>query len=249
MDTPPQVTRRGRALTLSVVIPVYNEAPYLSDVLEQVKATTRVQEIIVVDDGSTDETGAILARYADDPLVRIHRLARNSGKGVALRAGFPLATGDIILVQDADLEYDPADYPALLRPFEEDGAMVVYGSRFKGTCEGMRRPNRVANRILASLANLLYRAGISDEATGYKAFRREVLQSLPLECRRFEFCPEVTALVRNRGLPIVEVPIHYRARSVREGKKVSWVDGVHAVWTLLRCKFRRVDAPRNRREL
>jgi len=230
MGTPP---------TLSVVIPVYNEAPYLAEVIAAVKATGRAGEIWVIDDGSTDDTAAILARYAGDPVVRTHRLERNSGKGVALRAGFARATGDVVLVQDADLEYSPADYAALLAPFEQD-ATVVYGSRFRGVCEGMRWPNLVANRILAWLANVLYRAGITDEATGYKAFRRDLLQSLPLECRRFEFCPEVTALVRRRGHRIVEVPIHYRARTVQQGKKIGWTDGVHAVWTLLRCRFRRL---------
>lgn len=197
----------------------------------------RKREIVVVDDGSTDGTTNLLRELSAQGKIRIHTSILNFGKGTALRVGFHLAEGNIILVQDGDLEYDPADFAAILKPLLVDGAQVVYGSRFRGQATGMAFPNWVANKLLTFLANLLYGAQITDEATAYKAFRREVLDRLDLRCKRFEFCPELTAKVRRLGIPIVEVPITYHGRSAAEGKKIRWRDGLEAVWTLLRYRL------------
>ncbi len=253
-STPSSV--RPRALRVSIVIPVYNEKPTLSLLLERVFAAALPhgceREVIVVDDGSTDGTGDDLDRYVASDFSRIsvasgfsrtsehsmviHHSTKNLGKGSALREGISRATGDIVLVQDGDLEYDPKDYAALLQPIVDGRADVVYGSRFRSSVRGMKLANYVANRILTLAANLLYRANITDEATAYKAFRATLLKSLVLECRRFEFCPEVTAKVRRLGVKIHEVPISYQPRSIEEGKKIRAWDGLQALWTLARFR-------------
>ena len=161
----------------------------------------------------------------------------NFGKGSAIRIGLLKATGDIILIQDGDLEYDPDDYAALVQPILDGRADIVYGSRFLGKPAGMLKLNRVANRILTLAANLLYGAGLTDEATAYKAFRIGVLRRIRLECRRFEFCPEVTAKVRRLGYRIHEVPVSYNARGIADGKKIRARDGFDALWTLIRYRF------------
>jgi glycosyltransferase involved in cell wall biosynthesis len=226
---------------VSIIIPVYNEIRSVEEVLRRViDAPLPVgceKEIVVVDDGSTDGTTALLKKLHDQKLIRFHTTIVNFGKGAALRVGFRLATGNIILVQDGDLEYDPRDYARLLQPLLDGSAKVVYGSRFRGTLTGMARANWLANKVLTFLANLLYRAQITDEATAYKAFRREVLERIELRCKHFEFCPEVTAKVRRLGIPIAEVPISYHGRTASEGKKIRWRDGFEAVWTLLRYRF------------
>ncbi len=163
----------------------------------------------------------------------------NRGKGAAIRTGLASASGDIVLVQDADLEYDPEDYPAMVGPIIEGSADVVYGSRFKGTRENMALKNWLANKILAWAASALFFRRVTDEATCYKAFRADVLRSFDLKCERFEFCPEVTAKTLRRGYRLVEVPIRYRARTVEAGKKIRATDGLEAVWTLLRYRFQR----------
>jgi glycosyltransferase involved in cell wall biosynthesis len=229
------------SLTLSIILPFYNESQHLEAVVGRVLdapvPADTIKEVILVDDGSTDASRRVLAALPSDSRVRIYSLAVNQGKGAAIRHGLRHATGDVILIQDADLEYDPASYVDLLRPIVEEGADVVYGSRFLGSIRGMRWPNLVANKVLAATVNLLYGAGITDEATGYKVFRREVLTGLTLTCRRFEFCPEVTAKLLRRGYRIREVPIHYNGRTVGEGKKVGWTDGVVALWTLVRHRL------------
>jgi glycosyltransferase involved in cell wall biosynthesis len=202
------------------------------------------KEIIIVDDASTDGTGEILDKLAAPDLLVIHR-PKNSGKGAAIRAGIPQAKGQIIIIQDADAEYDPAEYPKLIAPILAGEAQVVYGSRFLLPGEGrklhwpkgMRFANWFINRLLAGMANVLYRAGITDEATCYKVFRADILQGIPLSCRRFEFCPEVTAKIRRRGIVIKEIPITYQGRTSAEGKKINWKDGVEAIWTLLKYRF------------
>lgn len=225
---------------VSIVIPVYNEAPYVEAVLDAVRSAPLPpgveREIICVNDGSSDDTRAILDRYGRG--VVVHHSPENEGKGTAIRLALGYVTGDVVVIQDADLEYDPADHGALLAPILEGRATVVYGSRFLGTCEGMRWPNRLINRVLAGLVRLLYRQPISDEATCYKAFRADVLRALPLSCKRFEFCPEVTAKLSRRGHRILEVPIRYRARTSNQGKKIRWTDAVVAVWTLLKYRVR-----------
>ena len=224
-------------MRVSVLIPVYNERDTVAETIARVRASPVEKEIIVVDDASADDTAGIVASLAG-PDLRLVRQLRNQGKGAAIRRGLEEVSGEIVLIQDADLEYDPADYPALIAPILAGEAAVVYGTRAP-RFEGMRWPHRVFNWIAARLANLLYRAGITDEATCYKVFRTEVLRAIPLRCRRFEFCPEVTAKVRKRGLAIREVPVSYHARSVGAGKKIRWWDGVIALWTLIKYRFTR----------
>jgi len=228
-------------MRVSIIIPVYNEFRTLPQVLQRVREASlppgTSKEIIVVDDGSTDGTSHLLAAYAES--IHIHHATRNAGKGAAIRTGLTKATGDIILIQDGDLEYDPADYMQLVAPILEGKAKVVYGSRFRGKPTGMARKNLIANKILTLTANALYDASITDEATAYKAFHIEVLNRLRLDCKRFEFCPEVTAKIRRLGYVIHEVPITYNPRGIAEGKKIAARDGFHALWTLLRYRIAR----------
>jgi len=224
---------------LSVLVPALNEAHNLRTVIEAVKSVPLEKEIVVIDDGSTDDTLKVLSEYESDPQVVVRSLPHTRGKGFAIREGLQLATGDVLIIQDADLEYDPAQIPALVEPILEGRADVVYGSRFRGSIEGMHFANRLANYILTFAANLLYRAGITDEATCYKAFRTDLLRELGLQCEGFEFCPEVTAKVRLKGVRIAEVPISYVGRSTAQGKKVRWTDGFVAIWTLLKYRFGR----------
>ncbi len=230
-------------MKVSIIVPVYNESRTFAEVLARIRRAPLPQgcsrEIIVIDDGSTDGTGLILRGHADAGTVIAHHTGSNRGKGVAIRAGIELASGDIVLLQDGDLEYDPNDYSRLLEPILRGEADIVYGSRFLGHPAGMAWKNRLANRILTASANLLYRAQITDEATAYKAFRMTLLRGLRLECRRFEFCPEVTAKVRRLGYRIHEVPVGYNARGIAEGKKIRARDGVEALWTLLKFRFAR----------
>jgi dolichol-phosphate mannosyltransferase len=221
---------------LSVLIPAYNERDTIEQAIRGVQALGLDSEIIVIDDGSDDGTGEIAGRL---PGVRVIRHPTRRGKGRAIRTALPEVTGEVVVIHDADLEYDARDLPAMLAVIESGRAQVVYGSRFRGGIAGMRLPNLVINKVLAWLANLLYRTRITDEATCYKMFRTDLLRSLPLRCRGFEFCPEVTAKVAKRGRRIAEVPIRYRARSRRSGKKIRWTDGVIAIATLLRERFRR----------
>ena len=229
--------------TLSVIIPVYNEEKTISTVLTQVfseKLPDWKKEIIVVDDASTDRTWPILQETASVQTGNGFRIIRhqvNQGKGAAIRAGLKEAAGELVVIQDADLEYDPQDYYALIRPIIAGKADVVYGSRELGRNRISSAGFFLGGKLLSFLANLLYRARITDEPACYKVFRREILQGLNLRCRRFEFCPEVTAKVRRQGYVIYEVPIHYYPRSIREGKKIRLSDGISAVWTLLRYRF------------
>ncbi len=226
---------------VSIIIPIYNEIQNVPELLERVIAAPLPpgcdKEIIVIDDGSTDGTAPLLRTYCQNRVIRFHESILNFGKGTALRIGIRMATGQIILVQDGDLEYDPNQYASLIEPILSGKADVVYGSRFKGRVEGMMMANRLANKLLTFLANLLYSADITDEATAYKVFRREVLNRINLQCHRFEFCPEVTAKVRKLGVKIHEVPITYSGRNVAQGKKIKWRDGFEAVYTLLRQRF------------
>lgn len=225
--------------SLTVLMPVYNEAATLLRVLERVLRAEVPKEVLIVDDASTDGTRELLRKEVEGilPGVRVLYKERNEGKGAAIRAGLSHARGEWIVIQDGDLEYDPRDYALLLEPARRGEADIVYGSRFAARRPAMRLPNRVINWLLARMVRVLYGAALTDEATCYKLFRREVLLSLPLACRRFEFCPEVTAKALRRGHRIVEVPIRYAPRTVAEGKKIRWTDGVTAVWTLLRYRF------------
>ncbi len=223
---------------VSIIIPAYNEADSIVQAIERVRAVPLEKEIIVVDDGSTDQTPALLAQQPD---VVVLRHERNMGKGMAIRTAIAHSTGDIIIIQDADLEYDPMDIPRVIAPIAEGKAQVVYGSRFLTTKrpKGMRLPNWLINRLLAAMVRWLYWHPLTDEATCYKAFRADLLQSVPLTCQRFEFCPEVTAKVIRRGVKILEVPISYEARTTLQGKKIRWWDGVEAIWTLLKWRWKR----------
>jgi glycosyltransferase involved in cell wall biosynthesis len=226
---------------ISIIVPVYNEMPSLRAVLERIiRASLPAgceKEIIVVDDGSTDGTTQLLKTFPVPGIAHIHHSAMNFGKGTAIRVGVSLATGDIVLIQDGDLEYDPEDYQKILDPIVKGESDVVYGSRFLGRPTGMKRANWLANKILTMAANLLYSAHLTDEATAYKAFRRDVLNRIRLFCQRFEFCPEVTAKLRRLGYRIDEVPISYNGRGVAEGKKIKARDGFEALWTLVKYRF------------
>jgi len=228
-------------MIVSIVIPVYNEALLLPMVLQRVTAAPLPEgcqkEIIVVNDGSTDTTGEVLERYRESHLLVVHHSPVNFGKGAAIRLGLTRSSGDVILIQDGDLEYDPKDYPAVLAPIVTGKADVVFGSRFLKGVRGMRKRNWLANKILTYTSNLLFATRITDQATAYKAFRREVVQRMRLRCIRFEFCAEVTAKVRRLGYRIHEVPISYNPRGVLEGKKIRWQDGVEALYTLIRYRF------------
>lgn len=222
---------------LSVVIPVFNELATLEAVLRQVRAVPIDKEIIVVDDGSTDGTREALRRLESELDLRLVFHASNQGKGAALRTGFRHCTGDIVLIQDADLEYFPEEYPELIEPIEKDWADVVYGSRFLG------RKHRVlffhhylANRFLTFLVNLVTNLNLTDMETCYKVFRRELIQSLPLKQNRFGFEPEVTIkMARYRPRPrVFEVAVSYNGRTYTEGKKIKWKDGFQALWCILR---------------
>jgi glycosyltransferase involved in cell wall biosynthesis len=221
---------------LSVIIPAYNEQDTIVEAISRVRAAPLEKEIIVVDDASTDDTATLVEGLAA-PDLKLLRQPENRGKGAAIRRGLEDSTGDIVLIQDADLEYDPADYPKLVAPIESGEATVVYGTRAP-EFRGMRLPHRIFNWVAALLANLLYRARITDEATCYKVFRADAIKDIPLKCERFEFCPEVTAKLRKRGIDIHEIPVSYQARSIGAGKKIRWWDGVEALWTLVKYRFR-----------
>jgi len=223
-------------MKLSIVIPVYNERDTVEEVLRQVKAVDLEKEVIVVDDGSIDGTREILKKISD-PEVKIIFQPRNFGKGAAIRRGLEEVSGDYVIIQDADLEYDPQDFKKLLGPVFEKGAKVVYGNRFWQEVLGQTLKTKLARVILTGLTNLLYGAGINDEATCYKLFKTEVIKDLDLQAERFEFCPEVTAKVCRKGLKIYEVPISYRPRGDEAGKKIKFRDGLTAIWTLLKYRF------------
>jgi len=225
---------------ISIIIPVFNEESTIKQLTTAVKEASVLgltKEIIIVDDGSTDATRKILKQSLFKNF-HVILLSRNFGKGYALRQGIKKATGDIILIQDADLEYSPIDFPKLIKPFIENSALAVFGSR------ELRKRNKpsyfsfyLGGKLVTATANLLFGSNLSDVPTGYKLIDSKLLRSLPLTCKRFEFCPEVTAHLLKRKIFIHEVPINYHARSIEEGKKIRARDGIQAIWTLLRLRF------------
>ncbi len=243
-------------MKVSIIIPVYNEAATLREILRRVRVVKVVvpvgfdadgnhdqsvrvdKEIIVVDDGSTDGSREILQQEAAQGDLNAFYHERNQGKGGAVRTGFQMATGDFYIIQDADLEYDPREYRLLLQPILEGRADVVYGSRFRGATKAMFFMHMMGNRFLTLVTNILYDTILSDMETCYKCFRAEVIRDIPLRARGFEFEPEVTAKVLKRGHRIYEVPITYTGREFEEGKKINpWRDGLKAVWTLIKYRF------------
>jgi dolichol-phosphate mannosyltransferase len=225
-------------MKVSFIVPVYNEERNVIEVIKRLKALPIEKEIVVIDDGSFDTTPQLLTQFRDDPEIVIHLSQLNFGKGTAIRVGLKYATGDIVAIQDGDLEYDVGDYLRIIEKFSNPNVNVVYGSRFAGSIRSrMMWRYWFGNMLLRFLANLLFGAGITDEATAYKAFRREVINGISLRCKRFEFCPEVTAKLRKRAHVIHEVPISYDPRSIAEGKKIRAKDGWIAIWTLVRLRF------------
>ncbi len=240
----------------SVLMPVYNEEQTLETIVKKVRYMDNLrleitpvteaetqevilqQEIIAVDDGSADGSLAILRRLEAEGMLKAFAHEKNQGKGAAIRTAIQHAAGDILLIQDADLEYDPREYPVLLQPILEGRAQVVYGSRFLGgPRKAMLFRHMLGNKFLTFLTNLLYDSIISDMETCYKVFRREVLAGVPLHARRFELEPEITAKILKRGYRIYEVPISYNGREYEEGKNITWRDGIPAIWTLIKYRF------------
>lgn len=226
---------------VSFVLPAYNEAANIEDVLRRVYALSLRAEVVAVDDASSDRTPEILASWAESHGLIAIRHERNAGKGAAVRSALPRTTGDIVVIQDADMEYDPADVIDLVRPIVEGYADVVYGSRLTGG-----RPQRaymfwhlLGNRVLALITNVLWNTTLTDMETGYKAFRGEIIRSFPLEESDFRIEPEITSEVLRRKLRLYQIPIAYYGRTPEEGKKISWRDGLPAVWTLVRLRFSR----------
>ena len=225
-------------MKLSVVIPVYNEKKTLNELILRVEAVSIDKEVIIIDDASTDGTRDLLKKYEKKEGFEVIYQPKNKGKGAALRAGFEIVKGEVIIIQDADLEYNPKDFHVLLEPIFDKRADVVYGSRFLG---GSHRVlffwHYLANKFLTTLSNMFTNINLTDMETGYKAFRREVIESISLKSNRFGFEPEFTMKVAQRKFVIYEVPISYDGRDYSEGKKINWKDGVAALWFILRFRF------------
>ena len=226
---------------VDIIVPVYNEAGVIESFHTRLAAALvglpYQFRIYYINDGSVDGTGGILRAYQDQPKISILTLEHNRGKGSAIRAGIKQARGDFILIQDGDMEYDMAAYSELLRPLLTGQAKVVYGSRFLGKIDKMGWQYRLANKLLVFWTNLLYSSRLTDEATAYKAFDANLLRTLNLRCRRFEFCPEVTGKLLRRKMEISEVPVHYLGRTKEQGKKIRFYDGLIAIWVLFRERF------------
>ncbi len=229
-------------MKLSIIVPVYNEAQTIAEVVERVLAVdvgALEREVLVVNDGSSDDTALNIdrSRWRTDAAVRVFDNPINLGKGAAVRLGLRHATGDIVLIQDADLELDPQQHMRLVQPILDGRSQVVYGSRFASGSNPVPRRTRLANRALTTLTNVLYGSRLTDMETAYKVFRREILDGMRLRCVGFDFEPEFTAKVLRAGHQILEMPIDYNPRRVDDGKKIRWIDGVDAVYALIKCRI------------
>ena len=222
-------------MKLSIIIPVYNESQTVAEIIRQLKAVKGFEkEIIVVDDCSTDGTSEVIKDIKD---IKVINHKKNQGKGAAIRTGIEAATGDYVLVQDADLEYDPQDILTMIKPINQGKAEVVYGSRFTGSRRNMFFWHWMGNQLLTLVTNILYNTTLSDMETCYKLIPLKLIKSLNLRAKRFEFEPEVTAKILKKGIRIWEVPISYAGREYHEGKKITWRDGIPALWTLIKYRF------------
>ncbi|MCM8816741.1 MAG: glycosyltransferase family 2 protein [Candidatus Omnitrophica bacterium] len=225
-------------MKLSIIIPVYNEKSTIKSLVDKVLDVPLEKEIIIVDDGSTDGTRDILKKLAEEKNnIKVLFQPQNKGKGYAIRKAIPEITGDVVVIQDADLEYDPMDFLKLLKLIEEGKADVVYGSRILGKNPKSSFSFYIGGKFLSFLTNILYGTSITDEPTCYKMFRSNIIKSINLRCKGFEFCPEITAKIAKKGIKIVEVPIKYNPRTKKEGKKIRWKDGLVAIWTLIKNRF------------
>jgi glycosyltransferase involved in cell wall biosynthesis len=234
----------GIVVKLSIIIPVYNEEQTIAELVDRVRAVELgdiEKEIIIANDGSSDNTRSAIdaSRWRDDPRIRVYDSPINLGKGAMVRIGLACATGDLVLVQDADLELDPREYGSLLAPILRGETDVVYGSRFLKPERRFAFRTRAGNALLTWMANVLYGASLTDMETAYKVLRRPVVESIRLRCVGFDFEPELTAKLLRAGHRIVEVPISYHPRRIDEGKKIRWVDGFDAVFALVKCRFSR----------
>jgi glycosyltransferase involved in cell wall biosynthesis len=228
--------------TLTVIVPVFNERTTVAEIIRRIRAVDipLVVDVIAIDDGSSDGTDKVLAAL-EDSTVRVLTHPVNQGKGAAIRSGLAIARGDLVLIQDADLEYDPEDWPRLLSPILRGKARVVYGSRFTGERRNMMPLHWIGNRFLSLVTNVLYSSTLSDMETCYKLFDREVIEGIVVQSDRFDFEPEITAKVLRRGFRIYEVPISYAGRETTEGKKITWRDGFGALKALVKFRFTRLD--------
>src|SRR4030065_1115158 len=228
-------------MKLSIIIPVYNEEKSLEDIVDRVMVFTFAnidKEIIISNDGSSDGTFDIIQKLKSKyPEIITYHSPTNMGKGAAVRQGIAISSGEIIIIQDADLELDPNDYSLLLTPLLHNKSKVIYGSRFLNTKVKLRRTSRLANQFLTFLTNFLYGSHLTDMETAYKMFFRETLYGIRLRCVHFDFEPEITAKFLKKGLAILEVPISYHPRTIQAGKKISWIDGYEAIYTLISCRF------------
>ena len=226
-----------RPQEVSVIIPVYNEVNTILEVVRRVQGQPNVTEIIIVDDCSIDGTRELLKQTPSTPGMKLLFHDKNMGKGAGIRTGVQAASKDIIIIQDADLEYNPSDFPTVLRPILDGVADVVYGSRFLGIHRSFMLHHYLGNRFLSLVTNVLYNNMLTDMETGYKAFRAPILKGIKIRSNRFDFEPEITAKVLKRGYRIYEVPIYYAGRDYAEGKKITWRDGFAAMWALIRFRF------------
>lgn len=224
-------------MKISVVIPVFNEEGTIREIIERVQAVPLEKEIIVVDDYSTDGTPEVLKQLETEGAIRMFRHEVNQGKGAACRLGISKIEGDVVIIQDADLEYDPADYPILLDPIQKGRSKVVYGSRFLGAHKAMYFWHSVGNKMLTLVANVLYNTTLTDMETCYKVFTADIARKLKLKSNRWGFDPEITAKILRMGNRIYEVPISYTGREFDEGKKISWKDGFNIIWVLVKYRF------------